>query len=89
MTGTTVAHAERSSKQRTHRPARSAPHTEKPLLSPGRPLAASVRQRLERHLGHDLADIRIHDDAEAAELTEAAGAEAFVLGSHVFFPWPL
>jgi hypothetical protein len=86
MTGTAVARAPRSSQRRTERaPRRPEPLSDKPLLSAGRPLAAPLRRNLERHLGHDLADIRIHDDEEAAQLTEAAGAQAFVLGSHVFF----
>jgi hypothetical protein len=86
MTGTALARERRSSQRKNARPPRrSAPLADKPLLSAGRPLPAPLRRSLERHLGHDLADIRIHDDAEAAQLTEAVGAHAFVLGSHVFF----
>ncbi|AGB26699.1 hypothetical protein Mycsm_06562 (plasmid) [Mycobacterium sp. JS623] len=86
MTTTTAARETRTpKKRRTDPPRRTAPVTDNPLLSAGRPLSVLVLRSLERHLGHTLADIRIHDDDEAAQLTDAAGAEAFVLGSHVFF----
>jgi hypothetical protein len=86
MTGTAMAREKRPSQRRTqHPPRRSTSLIDQPLLSPGHPLASPLRRNLERHLGHDLTDIRIHDDAEAAALTEAVGAQAFVLGSHVFF----
>src|SRR5207245_7502411 len=55
------------------------------LMSVGKPLPGPVQADLERLLGQDLTDVRIHDDTEAAALAEAAGAAAFVLGSHVFF----
>ena len=51
----------------------------------GRPLPERVRTPLERHLDADLADVRVHTDAGAAELARAADAEAFTVGRSVVF----
>ncbi len=53
--------------------------------SPGVALDASLRAALEPRLGHDFGSIRIHADAEAAELARNAGAQAYTAGSHVVF----
>jgi Domain of unknown function (DUF4157) len=51
----------------------------------GRELDTEARATLESGLGEDFSDVRIHDDAEAHELSRAVSAEAFTTGSDVFF----
>ncbi len=55
---------------------RSHAWTPDQLISAGKPLPGSLQAGFERLLGQDLTDVRIHDDAEAAALAEAAGAAA-------------
>lgn len=51
----------------------------------GSPLPASTRERLEQAFGDaDFSDVRVHADADAAELTAAMGAEAFTVGADIF-----
>ena len=40
---------------------------------------------MERELGVDLAEVRVHTDAVAAQAARALGAEAFTIGEDVFF----
>jgi len=47
----------------------------------GEPLPPAVRLKMERALGGDFADIRVHVDGQAAKL----GAKAFTRGSDIFF----
>jgi outer membrane protein OmpA-like peptidoglycan-associated protein len=51
----------------------------------GRPLEPDVRADVEQLVGDDLSDVRVHDDAAAAESAEAAGARAYTAGEHVVF----
>ena len=51
----------------------------------GRPLPHASAADFGARLGADLGHVRIHDDAGAAALADAASARAFTLGSHVFF----
>jgi hypothetical protein len=51
----------------------------------GRELDADARGKLENAIGEDFSDVRIHDDAEAHELSKSVSAEAFTTGSDVFF----
>src|SRR3954451_9096752 len=51
----------------------------------GSELDGDARVKLEGALGDDFSDVRIHDDAEAHELSESVSAEAFTTGSDVFF----
>jgi hypothetical protein len=53
--------------------------------SAGRPLPADVAARLGPALGHDVSHVTVHTDAPSAQAAEALHAEAFALGSHVFF----
>ncbi len=52
---------------------------------PGRPLPAGLRDHFEHRLGHDLAAVRLHDDAHAAALARSAGARAFAQGNAIYF----
>ncbi len=52
---------------------------------PGRPLPTELRNHFEQRLGHDLAAVRVHDDAHAAALARTAGARAFAQGNAIYF----
>jgi hypothetical protein len=54
-------------------------------LDEGRPLEANVRREMEAGLGEPLDDVRIHTDAEAAQLAEEQDALAFTVGQHIVF----
>ena len=51
----------------------------------GRELDTDARSGLETAMGEDFSDVRIHDDAEAHDLSTSVSAEAFTTGSDVFF----
>jgi Domain of unknown function (DUF4157) len=51
----------------------------------GRELDVDARSGPENAMGEDFSDVRIHDDAEAHELSKSVSAEAFTTGSDVFF----
>jgi hypothetical protein len=53
------------------------------LRSPGRPLAAPVRQDMESRFGTDFSDVRMHTGPAAARSARAIGAHAYTSGSHV------
>jgi hypothetical protein len=53
--------------------------------APGRPLDRGVRGRMERALGADLGDVRVHTDEGAASEVRRHGAEALAVGKHVAF----
>ena len=51
----------------------------------GMPLPAPIRTYLEARLGRDLSRVRLHLDAEAAELARRFGALAFAYGQDIYF----
>lgn len=51
----------------------------------GSSLPDDVRSRLEGGFGSSLADVRIHSDAESADLNRAVSARAFTAGKDIFF----
>jgi hypothetical protein len=51
----------------------------------GRALPAPVRTAMEAGFGHDFAQVRIHDDARAAEAARSVGAIAYTHGSDIVF----
>jgi Domain of unknown function (DUF4157) len=53
--------------------------------SPGRALDPAVRHWFEPRLGHDLSNLRIHDDARTAALSRSLGARAFARGRDIYF----
>jgi hypothetical protein len=55
------------------------------VASGGRPLEPSVREDMEGRLGHDFADVRVHDDAAAHESARAVNAHAYTVGSSIVF----
>lgn len=54
------------------------------LASPGRPLAGPLRTELESYYQADFSAARIHDNPVAQRATEALGAQAMTVGTHVF-----
>ena len=63
----------------------NAPAALRPVLAGqrGDPLALPLRHTLERSLGADLAAVRVHQDAQAAAVVDAAGARALAYGTHI------
>ncbi len=55
------------------------------LALPGRSLESALRAQAEAHLGADLSEVRVHDDAAADTAARSVQAEAFTSGSHVVF----
>ena len=53
--------------------------------SGGAALDVGLRRSLERNFDIDLAAIRVHDNAQADRLARAVRADAFAVGSHLFF----
>jgi hypothetical protein len=51
----------------------------------GQPLAGSVREPMEQHLGADLAEVRLHTDTRADQLSRSVQALAFTAGNDIFF----
>lgn len=54
-------------------------------LGTGRPLAGSVRSRMQAAFGRSFSDVQIHDDATASRLSDRFNARAFTVGNHVAF----
>jgi hypothetical protein len=55
------------------------------LRSPGRPLPPATRAFMERRLGHDFADVRVHTDRRAAASARAIDALAYTAGPDIVF----
>lgn len=53
------------------------------LRSSSKPLDAEARAFFEPRFGHDFGDVRVHDDAKAAELARAVDALAYTVGRDV------
>jgi hypothetical protein len=54
-------------------------------LNRGTPLDAGVRSRMEGAFGHDFSRVRVHADANAAQLSNSLNARAFTIGRDVAF----
>jgi hypothetical protein len=54
-------------------------------LGPGRPLDSAARNFFEPRFDRDFSDVRVHDDARAAESARSVAALAYTVGSHVVF----
>jgi hypothetical protein len=55
------------------------------LRSPGQPLDATTRASMEPRFGHDFGQVRIHNDARAAESARSVAARAYTVGSEIVF----
>jgi hypothetical protein len=51
----------------------------------GRPLPPAVRERMELGFGADFSKVRVHRDAEAADLSASLAARAFTHGTDIYF----
>jgi hypothetical protein len=51
----------------------------------GNPLPGDIRARMEASFGADLSGVRIHSDAAAVLLARSLKAQAFTIGSDIFF----
>ena len=51
----------------------------------GQSLDGTTREYLEPKFGHDFANVKIHADGHADQMSKAVGARAFVKGQDVFF----
>jgi Domain of unknown function (DUF4157)/Novel toxin 15 len=51
----------------------------------GNAMSAELAARMQAELGHSFSQVRLHDDASAAEACAILGAQAFTLGHHVYF----
>jgi hypothetical protein len=55
------------------------------LRSPGRPLDPASRELFESRFDHDLSQVRVHTDEQAAESARAVNAQAYTVGQDVVF----
>jgi uncharacterized protein DUF4157 len=51
----------------------------------GQPLEQSVRNAMERRLGHDLGTVRVHTDASAGASARSVNADAYTAGEDIVF----
>jgi hypothetical protein len=51
----------------------------------GRPLRDDARAYMESQIGRDFGDVRVHDDATAAESADALQADAYTVGRDIMF----
>ncbi|MFE6036920.1 DUF4157 domain-containing protein [Streptomyces sp. NPDC056452] len=72
-------------RKRKERAASRAPEPKNIVSGAGQPLDVSVRRELEEQLGHDFSRVRLHNDPDAAALTEMLGADAVAVGQDIFF----
>jgi hypothetical protein len=54
----------------------------------GKPIDTAMRAMVEPHFGQDFSNVGIHTGSQASKLTESVGAQAFAIGSDVFFAEP-
>ena len=57
----------------------------KQQLGRGEALGEDLRVRMEQQFGHDLGQVRIHQDGSADQLCRSLGALAFTTGNDIFF----
>ncbi|WP_395018484.1 DUF4157 domain-containing protein [Dongia sp.] len=55
------------------------------MATGGAPLAGPVRSFMEPRFGADFGAVRVHTDSRAAGLSDRLNANAFTVGSHIFF----
>ncbi len=61
------------------------PHALQARLGEGHALEGSVRARMEAAFGQSFAQVRLHTDAHAAQVSDGLNARAFTVGRHVAF----
>jgi len=55
------------------------------LHSPGRALDQATRTNMEKRFHYDFSQVRVHDDAQAAESATSIAAHAYTVGNHIAF----
>lgn len=55
------------------------------LKSPGQPLDAATRARMEPQFGYDFSRVRVHTDAQAAMSAQSVHAKAYTAGQNLVF----
>ena len=50
----------------------------------GQPLPEDTRKQMEKSFGADFSGVKVHQDS-GVPLAEAAGAQAYTVGDHIFF----
>ncbi len=55
------------------------------LRSPGQSLPAHVQQQMERGLGHNFGDVRVHTDQRASASAQEVSAHAYTVGRQIVF----
>jgi hypothetical protein len=55
------------------------------LQGGGRPMPQGLLNMMESGFGQDFGQVRIHTDAEAADMSSSIGARAFTLGNDIYF----
>ncbi|MBW7885801.1 MAG: DUF4157 domain-containing protein [Caldilineaceae bacterium] len=73
---------ERQSAPAAGRDAEAAPSSTR---AGGRPLDRGLRAAMEARFGHDFSQVRVHTDSRAAASAQAANAQAYTVGSHIYF----
>jgi hypothetical protein len=71
--------------ERTHKPTTDLESEIRSLEGEGQPMSQSIRAFFEPRFGYDFSSVRLHTGARAAATTEALGARAYTLGSHIAF----
>ncbi|HEY3703792.1 MAG TPA: DUF4157 domain-containing protein [Terracidiphilus sp.] len=66
-------------------PGEAPPIVHQALRRPGRPLDPSVRSFMERGVGRDLSQVRVHTDSLAGQSAAAVNALAYTTGNDVVF----
>jgi hypothetical protein len=61
------------------------PIVDEVLRSSGKPLDAATRAFIEQRLGQDFSQVRVHDNAKAAESAYALNARAYTVGRDIVF----
>jgi hypothetical protein len=56
-----------------------------PSLGPGQPLDTSLRKTMEKKVGADLREVRIHSGTAASAMAQSLDARAFTVGNDVVF----
>ncbi len=51
----------------------------------GQPLKGATKNYMESRFGNDFSGVRIHTDNHAVQLSKAINAQAFTVGSHIYF----
>jgi len=61
------------------------PEVQAVLDTSGNPLDSATRGFMQRRLGHNFADVRVHADEQAARSASSVGSVAYTVGRDVVF----